>query len=147
MRTIFAFLFCVGIFLPMSAWSGDAGRDQKKLNGVWRALYGELGGKKLPAELVQKVKLTLNNGKYTVESAGNVDKGTYKISPGKSPKEIDIVGNKGAKKKKRVILGIYEFKNGQLRVCYDLEGKNRPKKFGTKGKQAYFYAEYQRAEK
>jgi uncharacterized protein (TIGR03067 family) len=51
---------------------------------------------------------------------------TYRTDRGKSPKHIDILDEQG---KKVLEMGIYEIKDGVLRLCL---GKSRPDAFETK---------------
>jgi hypothetical protein len=42
-------------------------------------------------------------------------------------------------------LAIYELDGDQLKICYDLTGKSRPKEFSTKDAKQLFLVNYKRA--
>jgi uncharacterized protein (TIGR03067 family) len=127
-------------WLPVRAWSADAKEDSKMMEGTWLPVEGELGGQKFPDEVLKTIKLTLSEGKYTVNV---IDKGTVKLDPSKKPKTMDIVGTEGPNKGK-TIPAIYELTGDTLRVCYDLSGKNRPKEFKTEKDSKQFLVSYKR---
>lgn len=127
--------------LSLSAWSGDAKDDT--LQGVWLPSAAELAGKMFPDEIRQKIKLVVQDDKYTVTVGKEVDQGTVKLNPAAKPKEIDITGTDGPNKGK-TILAIYERDGDTLRVCYDLGGKNRPTEFKTQAGTLLFLVTYKR---
>jgi hypothetical protein len=63
--------------------------------------------------------------------------------PAQEPRALDIVGTKGPNQGK-TILAIYELTDSNLRICYDLSGKARPKEFKTKADTQLFLVEYKR---
>lgn len=136
--TIFALLI-IGV-----AWSQEAGTDAKLLQGKWMPLTAEIAGAKFPEAELAKISLQLADGKYTVEVGKAIDKGTWKIDAASKPKTMDIVGTEGPNKG-RTMLAIYELKDDTLRICYDLEGKNRPTEFATSKEKPFFLATYRRA--
>jgi uncharacterized protein (TIGR03067 family) len=73
----------------------------------------------------------------------NVDRGTVKLNPKASPKELDITGTAGPNKGK-TILAIYERDGDTLRACYDLSGKGRPTEFKTRKGTQLFLVTYKR---
>ena len=89
------------------------------------------------------MKLILEKEKYTVFVGDNPDEGTVSRDPKKSPKTMDITGTKGPNHGK-TFLAIYELKDGNLRVCYDLSGKAPPTEFATRQKTQLFLATYQK---
>jgi uncharacterized protein (TIGR03067 family) len=124
-------------FLPLvTAFSID---DSKLIEGNWLIVEAELGGQKLPDEGIKDRKLSLKGGKYSIEN----DHGEYKIDPKTKIKSIDITGTEGPNKG-RLILAIYELQDDSLRICYDLEGRVRPKEFITKSGTKQFLVTYRR---
>jgi len=125
------------VLLPlMSVFALD---DDKSIEGNWLIEEAELGGKKMPDEGFKGHKLSLKEGKYSIDN----DHGEYKIDPKAKIKSIDITGTNGPNKG-RLILAIYELQDDTLRICYDLEGNVRPKEFVTKSGTMQFLVTYKR---
>jgi len=122
------------------AWSDESKEDS--LDGTWLPSKAELGGKPFPDEIRKLIKLEVKGDQYTVTVGTKPDKGTCKLDPSAMPKTIDIMGTDGPNKGK-TILAIYERKGDTLRVCYDLEGKDRPKEFKTTNGSQLFLVEYE----
>ncbi len=125
--------FALILLAAAFGWADDAKGELKKMDGVWQGKSAEMAGKKLPEPALKEIKLEMKDGAYTV---GN-DHGTVKVDPSKSPKTMDIKGVEGPNKGK-TFLCIYELDGDKLKVCYDLSGKSRPKKFETKEKTQLF---------
>ena len=125
-----------------SVWSADA-KDGDAIQGTWLPSSAELAGKKFPDEVRTSMKLVMKDDSYTVTVGKQVDKGTVKLNPSAKPKAMDITGTDGPNKGK-TILAIYELDGDTLRVCYDLDGKNRPTKFETKPDTKLFLVTYKR---
>ena len=121
----------------------NAKEDGKKMQGSWKPVTAELGGKAFPDEILKTMKLVLMDGKYTVTVGEQTDEGKVKLDPAKKPRALDIVGTKGPNQGK-TIPAIYELTDTTLRICYDLSGKARPKEFKTKADTKLFLVEYQR---
>jgi len=130
------FAVCLA-FLPLMSVS--AVDDDKLIEGNWLIEEAELGGKKMPDEGFKGRKLSLKDGKYSIDN----DHGEYKIDQKAKIKSIDITGTEGPNKG-RLILAIYELQDDTLRICYDLEGKLRPKEFLTKSGTKQFLVTYRR---
>src|SRR5439155_15058144 len=113
-----------------AAPGADPQDDAKLCQGVWLPVEAELAGQKFPAEVLKTLKLTLADGKYTLETPDGADRGTYTLDTSRKPKAMDIKGTDGPNKGK-TFLTIYELSGDTLNVCYDLAGKNRPTEFQT----------------
>jgi uncharacterized protein (TIGR03067 family) len=137
-------LFGGFLILGSLASAEDAKDDAKKLDGDWVLLEGEVGGEKLPAEVIKTVKLTLKGDSYVASVSGRLDKGTITILPDKKPKAMDITGTEGPNKDK-TIPAIYELDGDTLKICYALEGGKRPTEFKAKGDAKLFLATYRRS--
>jgi uncharacterized protein (TIGR03067 family) len=121
----------------------NAKEEGKKMEGSWKPVTAELGGKPFPDEVLKTMKLVMTDGKYTVTVGAQTDEGTVKLDPAKTPRAMDIVGTKGPNQGK-TILAIYELTDSTLKVCYDLSGKAHPKEFKTQPGTSLFLVEYQR---
>jgi uncharacterized protein (TIGR03067 family) len=139
-------LLLVGVCAGPLAWADEgasAKEDAKKLQGSWKPVKAELGGKPYPEGVLKMMKLDLTDGKYTVTIGQLRDEGTVKLDATKTPRTMDIVGTKGPNQGK-TIPAIYELTDNTLRVCYDLSSKARPKEFKTQEGTQLYLVEYQR---
>jgi uncharacterized protein (TIGR03067 family) len=118
-------------------------KEAKKMEGTWKPVTAELGGRPFPEEVIKMMQLVLADGKYTVTIGEQKDEGTVKLDPTKTPRTMDITGTKGPNQGK-TIPAIFELTDTTLRVCYDLSGKERPKEFKTKADTQLFLVEYRR---
>ena len=119
--------------------------DAKAMNGLWTVEKAIFKGKDA-TDLFKEAKLTITDGKYSVDFAGTKDEGTLKIDADKKPKTIDIIGTEGPNKDK-TIPSIYELDGDILKICYTLEGKDRPAAFESKEGTETLFVTYKRAKK
>jgi uncharacterized protein (TIGR03067 family) len=117
--------------------------EAKAMEGTWEFVSAELGGQKLPDEVLKTMTLVLRDGKYTVKSPGPDDTGTVRLDPTRRPKELDVAGLEGPNKGKS-FPAIYELDGDSLKVCYDLDGKKRPTEFKSAPGTKQFLATYKR---
>lgn len=122
---------------------GTAQDDGKSMDGVWLPVEAEFAGEMFPDKVLKTLKLTMKDGKYTVNVGDAVDKGDVKLDQAAKPKSMVITGTDGPSKGK-TILAIYEWNGDSLRVCYDLEGINRPTAFKTEKDSKLFLVTYKR---
>ena len=140
-RQILVSLLYIALLSPV-ARAGDES-DARDIEGTWKPLSAELAGEKWPQKVLDTMKLTMKDGKYTVEVGGRNDEGTVTCDPARSPKAMDIKGTNGPNKGKTFLV-IYELKGDDLRVCYDLSGKSRPTEFATKANTQLFLVTYRK---
>ena len=114
----------------------------KKLNGEWAVASMEMMGKQMPAEAVKKIRLINTDGEYLVRAESD-DKGSVSVDAAKSPKQMTIKGSDGPNKGK-TLLAIYELKEDELKICYDLSGKEFPKEFKTEPGKLLMMAVYKK---
>jgi uncharacterized protein (TIGR03067 family) len=131
-------LLCVG-----GVQSRDAKEDLKMLDGTWLPVSGELAGEKYPEATLKMTKLVIKDGKWTVTIGDINDAGTFTLDTAKKPNTMDIVGTDGPNKGK-TIPAVYELKDDTLKICYGLDGKERPKEFKTKEGTKEFLLVYKR---
>lgn len=143
MNRMFPLAVAAIVFAIPGTGRGDDKDDVKLMNGVWLPETAELAGKKFPDETRKAMKLELNGDAYTLKIGGTADKGTVKWNPTAKIKTLDIVGTEGPNKGK-TILAIYEVTKDELKICYDLGGKERPKAFETKADTKLFLVTYKR---
>jgi len=115
--------------LPAADDTGKA--ELGKLKGTWQRVSAEVNGKKANPMELEKTFLIIEGDRYTLQTPDGVRKGTLKIDPSKSPKQIDIV-SAGGPNKGKTLHGIYELKGATLRYCVAEPGKDRPTEFTGK---------------
>jgi uncharacterized protein (TIGR03067 family) len=139
-------VFCWSVLICVCAGPsrGDDVTDAtKKIQGSWKPVAAELGGKPFPDSILKTMQLVLTDGNYIVTVGAGRDEGTVKLDPAKEPRAMDIVGTSGPNRGKK-IPAIYELTDDTLRICYDLSGKARPKEFKTKADTQLYLVEYKR---
>jgi uncharacterized protein (TIGR03067 family) len=97
----------------------------KKLQGTWVDISFEKAGAKL--EKVGEHQLKIDGETFSLSHDGKVeDKGTIKLDPSRSPREIDLQVREG-KNEGKTGLGIYAWDGEDLKLCLgDLDGGTRP---------------------
>jgi uncharacterized protein (TIGR03067 family) len=112
----------------------DAKKDKELLQGAWRPISGEQGGKAQPD--AKEHLLTFKGDTFTITRGDELFvKGTVALDPSQSPKAIDmkITEARREEDKGKEVHGIYELDKGTLRWCTAEPGnKDRPKEFATK---------------
>jgi uncharacterized protein (TIGR03067 family) len=117
----------VGLFLA----ADDAKKDKEQLQGSWRPVSAEQGGKAQEEHL-----LIFDGDTFTIKKRDQLFlKGTFTLDPSQSPKVIDMKVTEGRRDehKGKEVHGIYELDKGALKWCTaEPGGKDRPKEFATK---------------
>ncbi len=145
LRTIAASSLIV-VALGTSVRSGDDEKVKKiraEMDGTWTPSAAELDGEKLPKQVLGTIKLVIEDDKYTATVGEQVDEGTVTLDVESEPAGMEIKGTKGPNLGK-TIPAIYELKEDTLKVCYNLEGKKRPKEFKTTAGSKYYLVTYKR---
>ena len=104
---------------------GDAKGDLKKFAGTWSIVSAQKGGKDAPENEIKELRLVFHGDKFTAKFGEKSKDGSFKIDPGKKPKQIDItLMDKTAE-------GIYRFKGDNLELCINEPdgGEARPTEF------------------
>jgi uncharacterized protein (TIGR03067 family) len=137
------------LFVAALAAGGRRDDDEKvkkvlgEMTGTWIPSAAELDGEELPKRVFEKIKLVIKDEKYTVTVGEQVDEGTVTLDLESDPTGMEIKGTKGPNDGK-TIPAIYEFKDDTLKVCYNLEGKKRPKEFKTTAGSKFYMVTYKR---
>ena len=100
------------------------GSDVDRMQGEWRAVAGRREGENLPEDWLASLRLTIKGDKYEIAWTDGGDTGSLKLRDGTTPKQMDISSDGAGP-----VPGIYEFRDGQMRVAYATEGGERPKNF------------------
>lgn len=116
-------------------------QDKYPLNGEWKPIRQEMGGRAMPPEYYAKHLLVLQDTNY-VFTAESVDIGVSKYADGK----MDITGKEGVNTG-RSFKALYELKKDTLSICYNLKGDQYPASLSTQGQPMYFLSVYIRNNK
>jgi uncharacterized protein (TIGR03067 family) len=127
--------------VALQLYGGEAaGGGAGKLEGTWRVLEVQKGGKKLPTQEVEKADalLYIKGHKYKVTEMGKTEEeGTFKTDARKKPHTIDLMITFG-KDKDKVQQGIYKIEGDTLSINLAPAGANeRPGVFTTVAGSAF----------
>ncbi len=109
------------------ALAGDAAAERNMLEGSWKVVSGQQGGKKLGEKWLRPHEF--KGDKLTLGTTGlEYD---FTLDPAKDPKEIDVKGGFNLQgefvpKAKGGMKGIYKLKGDKLTMSFALPGKPRP---------------------
>jgi uncharacterized protein (TIGR03067 family) len=119
-------------------------KELKKLQGTWATVSIEAAGEKVTdKDKIKTWKLTTKGDKYTLKVGDEMVQGTIEINPTKKPKTIDVKPDSGSNKGK-TLLGIYELKGDNLKICLAPPGKDRPREFASEAGTAHQLVVYKR---
>jgi uncharacterized protein (TIGR03067 family) len=116
-------LVAIGLFLFGSG--RVQADDQKDIQGIWKVEKAVRGGKDMPTEEKDKIKLEFKDGKAIVHEGEKEKPAEVTLDPTTKPKNITIKPE-GENKEH---LGIYELKGDTLKICFAREAGERPKEF------------------
>jgi uncharacterized protein (TIGR03067 family) len=135
MQRIISVLVVLTIPLLLAAGDDDVRKELKALEGKWKTVGLEAGGKSLPKEAVIDFTFIVGaDGKSIGKMAKIEYDAKISVDPKKNPKTIDNVHVTGASKGKKQF-GIYKLEGDKWTVCMTPPGaaeSNRPKDFDTK---------------
>ena len=136
MKRIISLIFALAIPIALFADNtNDVNKELKALEGRWKAVAMEAGGKPFPKESVPDFMFIVAiNGKATGKSPQEEYQATITVDPKKSPRAIDNLHETGAQKGKKQY-GIYNLEGDKWTVCMTrpgVEEGDRPKDFNTK---------------
>jgi uncharacterized protein (TIGR03067 family) len=119
---------------------------QRGLEGAWVPVAANVGGKELVVHELRVKYLVLDAGGYSIvdHSDNIVDKGEYLVDEAAFPQTMDIVGREGPNAG-RTMLAIYQLEADRLKVCYDLDGTQRPADMQVREDQLLLSITYARA--
>jgi uncharacterized protein (TIGR03067 family) len=113
----------------------DVQKELKSLQGAWKAVGMEVGGKPLPKDQVFDFRITVGaDGKSKGKLAEEEFQFTITVDPAKKPKTINNVHETGDQKGKKQF-GIYKLEGDTWTVCMSRPGAEeaeRPKEFTSK---------------
>jgi uncharacterized protein (TIGR03067 family) len=140
MRLLLAAALALAVGLT-AAKAFDAKDELEKFQGSWARAAATTNGKEATEAELKGVVLTLKGDEYTLKIGDQVRKGTFKVDPSKTPKQLDIIAAEGPNKGK-TLPAIYELDGDTLRYCVAQPDKPRPTEFSAKadsGLSLYVY--------
>lgn len=138
------FVCVVGVLGQETPKKGDGVKEElKRLEGTWRVVAVELGGKETDREEIGPNNLLVFSGTKSSVVTGTKKRTiecTFTIDPTKSPKWMDTTRISD----KVSWPGIYELKDDTLKVFLGSPGGKRPTEFKTKKHTQQVIHTYQR---
>jgi uncharacterized protein (TIGR03067 family) len=135
MQRIICVLVVLATPLLRAADTDDVQKELKALQGKWKTVACEAGGKPFPKDGIPDFTFVVAaDGKSTGKTPQGEFTFTMTVNPKKNPKTIENLHETGAEKGKKQY-GIYKLEGDKFTVC--LAGPNsaeadRPKDFNTK---------------
>lgn len=123
--------------------------DLKQMQGTWRVILVEFGGKKATKEENEKVnfRLVVEGERYTVYlNDEKFTSGRMKLDPAKKPKEMDTREEEGPNKGK-TLQSIYKIEGDVMMACFNVPGGQRPTEFKTEEGSEQMLLKYERVRK
>src|SRR6266478_2557456 len=123
MKRIFGLIVVLATSLALGADNGDdVQKELKALQGKWKAVAMEAGGKPFPKDSIPDFTFIVA---ANCLSTGQTPQGKYQatiaIDPKKTPKTIDNLHESGAQKGKKQY-GIYKLEGDKWTVCMTRPG-------------------------
>jgi uncharacterized protein (TIGR03067 family) len=113
------------------------------MEGKWKVEKAEAGGSEIESPELKDLTVTITGSRYEVLAKDRQDAGTLKLDETQKPKWMDATDTEGEDVGK-VIKAIYELSGDTLRVCYALDGGERPKELTTKPDSPLLLITYKR---
>lgn len=106
--------------------------DLQNMQGEWGCTLNIRAGQRQPDEVAESLFRDVKDDVMSISLYDRVlQKAKIKLNPNVTPKQIDQTALDGPAKDK-VSQGIYEFKDGVLRICMAPPGEARPTAFESK---------------
>jgi uncharacterized protein (TIGR03067 family) len=128
----------------------DEPKKDNALQGTWVGVSGQSDGQDMAENDVKGMQFTVSGDKYSVSGPNDYsEKGTIKLDLSKTPKGIDLHIDESnvADQVNKDQPGIYELKDGSLKVCFARAGSTeRPTEFTTKADTGQIMITFKRGE-
>jgi uncharacterized protein (TIGR03067 family) len=107
--------------------------DQELLQGTWKATKIVFVGQEMQADM----EMSVAGDQWTTRAGEASRKDSFRLNPGRIPKEIDFIAAQGS-----VQPGIYRLEADRLQLSVNTQSQERPTDFtGVR----FFFCEFQRA--
>jgi uncharacterized protein (TIGR03067 family) len=129
---IFTAALLLAFTVRLAAQDAAAEKEQKSLQGNWDVTSAVIGGEESGVLKDGKVTFVFQKDKFTVKREDKVLAETsFTLALDAMPRLIDIKALSGDMKG-ATFQGIYELKENDLKLCLNLQGKDRPTEFVSK---------------
>jgi uncharacterized protein (TIGR03067 family) len=112
------------IRLKNLAGGGAVSAELAPLQGEWAPVEVVVNGEKATEEQLTSLKLKIKGNQYTLEMGDNTSQGSFKLKEGATPKNMDVTTDSG-----EAVAAIYEVSGDTFKVCYAMDGGDRPTEF------------------
>jgi len=125
----------------MKKLSGDqASRsDLQQMQGKWVPVEIIANGKTLEADVLNAIKVTINENTYKTERPNGLDEGTFKLDESTSPKTMNLTSDSG-----NDVPAIYEISGDTFKACYAVGSASKPTEFKSTEDSNHILVTYQR---
>jgi uncharacterized protein (TIGR03067 family) len=140
MRLLLIILVGLAPFISPKLLVAGQQTDKEQLQGTWLARTAERNGKVIFKVIFEKKEdnnliWVFDGNKVTMLHEKGADpaddwKASFKLNTGKNPKEIEFKVEQGVNEG-QTLLGIYELKGEELKLCIGSPQSKRPAKFAT----------------
>jgi uncharacterized protein (TIGR03067 family) len=135
----------VGLLIAADGGKDQAAKDRKMLEGTWTITSVVRNDNPLPEGKLKGARMIFR-GEVYIQKLGEktIAKGKFRLDPGKKPRTIDLTRTDG-KEEKKTTFGIYELKDGVLRICGARPGQERPTELAARDGSDHTLVTLQRA--
>jgi uncharacterized protein (TIGR03067 family) len=117
------------------ASEADLKAERAALAGTWRLISAEADGTRTPDDAGKDFTLVITEAKFTITAGGKATASSYKLSPEKKPRGIELTVLDGTAKGSTKA-GSYAVDGDELTLCFHKDPKNRPRELtGKKGSE------------
>lgn len=110
------------------------------LDGKWKCISALLGG----GTFQYKILSVMVKGKnYSSLVNNQKETGEITLNSDFTPKQMDVIINEGPNQGK-TLPAIYDLKNKELTVCYNIIGSNRPAEFSSTKENGFLLLKFQK---
>jgi uncharacterized protein (TIGR03067 family) len=121
----------------------DQEKEYKVLKSGWTIEKAVLAGNDVTSSL-KVLEFTIHDdGKYTAKHGEEKDEGAFTVDLTTAPKSM-VIKPTGGPGKDKVLKAIYKLDGDSFTVCYDMDGKEAPKKFESTAENKFLLVEYKR---
>ncbi|HSI11734.1 MAG TPA: TIGR03067 domain-containing protein [Chthoniobacter sp.] len=117
--------------------------DLKAMEGTWTVVSAEAGGEAVESDDLKALVVTISGDHYTAKLKEEMEAGTVKLDETQKLKTMDATKTEGFEAG-QVIKAVYELKDDTLRVCYAMDGGERPTELATNNSSQWLLIIYQR---
>lgn len=122
----------------------DGDRTAQPLDGRWRAVSAEYGGRALPKERIDTLGISFEGNRYRALISGAVDEGRWTADWSAEPPRLDLIGEKGPSKGK-TLRALIQVSGGRMRIAFSaLASDERPESFDSGPANQVLLIEYSR---